>query len=140
MSDIKVKELEAAIEEAFEKREAYDEAKRKSTEAYNEYTKLQGKVQGMLEELEMDSYKSKAGSFSYRMEEPFKVPKGLDNRRKFFDYLKQRGVYETMVTVNSRTLNAFAKAEAEASSDLDFNIPGLEKSDPRPVVTMRRAK
>jgi hypothetical protein len=143
MSEITVNELEAKIEEAFKQREIYEEAKAKSNEEYAKLQTVQDTIKGMLENLEMDSYKGKAGTFSYNMVESFRVPKDLENRKLFFDFLKEKGVYETMISVNSKTLNAFAKEElraAEDSGELDFTIPGLEKTDPAPTYTMRKAK
>ena len=60
-------------------------------------------------------------------------------REKFFNYLKGKGVFEQMITINSRTLNAFAKVELETANEegvLDFQIPGLTKSDPVFVAKM----
>ena len=143
MSDITVSQLEAEIQEAFELRSKYEEAKNISNQEYEKLEAKQRRIMGMLEKLEMDSYKGKAGTFSYSLVESFKVPKDLEGREKFFAFLKERGVYDTMISVNSRTLNAFAKEElaaAENAGELDFQIPGLEKGDPSPKFVMRKTK
>ena len=140
MQEITVNELEAMVENCFILREAYDKKKEEAGLAWNELEQTQLKLMGMLESMEMDSYKAKAGTFSYSMEESFKVPKDDTNRKTFFDYLKERGTFDTMITINSRTLNAFCRAEAEASASLDFQVPGIEKGSPTPKFTMRKAK
>ena len=46
-----------------------------------------------------------------------------------------------MITVNSRTLNSYAKQEeelAEEEGDFDFQIPGLEKSEPLEKLVIRK--
>lgn len=140
MSDVTVNELENLVAKCFELREEYDKKKEEASEAWSKVEELQNRIVSILDSMEMDTYKAKAGTFSYKLEESYKVPKDIEARERFFNYLKERGVYETIITVNSRTLNAFAKAECEASSELDFNIPGIEKTTPAPRVTMRKAK
>lgn len=61
-----------------------------------------------------------------------RVPKTREARESFFDYLKQQGVYDSMITVNSRTLNSWVKAESESQleqGNVDFRVPGIEISN-----------
>lgn len=56
------------------------------------------------------------------------TPKSLDDKTKFFDYLKERGIFFEMASVNSQTLNSFYKAELEravAEGNSDFKLPGI---------------
>ena len=141
-NEITVNDLEGLIAQCFEQRAKYDELKDKASEEHEKLEQLQAKIITTLESLEMDSYKSKSGNFSYRYEESFQTPKDLESKKAFFDYLKEKGVYDTMISVNSKTLNAFAKEEikvAEARGELDFQIPGLVKSAPVARATMRKA-
>ena len=60
-----------------------------------------------------------------------KVPKDPEKKQEFFNYLKEKGVFEPMATIHSATLNSFYNAELEVAREeghADFNIPGLEPS------------
>jgi hypothetical protein len=140
---ITVAELEAAIEELFTLRLEHAKADRIAKDLKNELTEKQINVMAKLELLELDSYKGKAGSFSFRMKEGFRVPKDLETKKQFFAYLEEKGVFDELVSVNSMSLNSWAQAEIEAAHEagnFDFTLPGLEKSAPRPSFTMVQSK
>lgn len=78
--------------------------------------------------LDKDKHASSQGTISLQRRITYKVPKEPHLKEAFMGYLKQKGVYESLVTVHSQTLNAFAKEELEAAklrSDYKFEIPGL---------------
>ena len=59
----------------------------------------------------------------------YKIPKTPEQKTAFFGYLKERGIFDSMATVHSRTLNSWAKeemAKAIEAGSSDFQIPGLE--------------
>lgn len=64
----------------------------------------------------------------------WRVPQTQEDKAAFFDYLKQRGVFMDLVSVNSQTLNSFVKAERTLSGGGDdFTLPGLSE----PTETVR---
>lgn len=142
MTDVTVEDLDFRQEAIFMQRKDYEFKKKLATEANKQLVKMQMEHIAVLQELDKVKYQSASGTFSYRPEESFKVPSTPEDRKLFFDYLKEKGIFDAMITVNSRTLNAFAKEEGviqEGQGNFDFEIPGLEKS---PVVykpTLRKA-
>jgi hypothetical protein len=77
------------------------------------------------------------------MKEGFRVPKDLESKKMFFAYLENKGVFDELISVNSNTLNSWAQAEidaAEEAGNFDFQLPGLEKSEPRVSFTMVQSK
>lgn len=141
--NITVQEIEADIEQLFKLRIEHAKADRTAKDLKAELTEKQLLVKAKLETLEMDSYKSKAGSFSFRMKEGFRVPKDLEAKKLFFSYLEEKGVFDELVSVNSQTLNSWVQAEIEAAEEagnFDFQLPGLEKSEARVSFTMVQAK
>ena len=55
-------------------------------------------------------------------------PKEMEQRTLFFDWLKSKGVFETLISVNSMTLNKIYKEEREIAIDAgntNFSIPGI---------------
>lgn len=137
-ANITVKELEDMIAHCFELKEEYAEATKTAKDINTKLEMQKDKCIAALTELELTSYKSKAGTFSFNIMESFKVPATPAARNKFFAFLQEKGVYEDMITVNSRILNSWAKVEIEASDELDFQIPGLVKSEPMFKASMRK--
>jgi len=137
-----VKELEDMIFDCFQKKGTYEVAKQVASAHYAEFEELKNKVIGTLENLGMSKYNSKSGLFSFKEVSTFKTPKGEEAREAFFAYLKEKEVFDGMVSVNSRTLNSWAheeEANAEREGNFDFQIPGLEKTEPVMKASMRKA-
>ena len=70
-----------------------------------------------------------------------RMPKDNEERKAFFDYLRERGVYDELVSVSSQTLNAFYRSELELAilrGELDFTIPGLNDVLVVPKLTVRK--
>jgi hypothetical protein len=141
MEKITVEELQKKIDSCFELKELHDEKKKEAAKVWGDYTTTYLEVISMMEQLDLDKFSTKKGTFSFKYDESFKTPKTPEDRKAFFDFLKDKGVYDEMVTVNSRTLNSWAKQEvaaAEDEGDFDYQIPGLTKSDPVAKPVLRR--
>lgn len=141
--DVTVSELDRLQEALFEQYTIYQKAKAKASDEYKVYAEIENKLINKLEGAGKEKYQSPAGTFWYRYESSFKVPKETEDREKFFAHLKEKDVFDSMITVNSKTLNSWAKKEeeiAEEAGELDFNIPGIEKGAPSPKGYRRRSK
>ncbi len=57
----------------------------------------------------------------------FTIPKTPEQRIEFFNYLRDKGVFDNMITVNHNTLNSYCKAEYEAAEGRGelVSIPGI---------------
>ena len=136
---ITVEELDRKQREVFEAKATYEAAKSKASELFAEFKKLQGEHVERLDSLGKRNYKSDAGTFSYTMVENVKLDPA--NKKEFWAYLQEKGLFEDMITVNSQTLNSFAKQEfavQEEEGSLDPQIPGLVKSEPYAKPSMRK--
>ena len=142
MSDeLTVQELEEKQKEVFEQRKTYEAAKKQSNEEHATLKKLEAAHVERLETLGKNSYRADSGLFSFRYTEAWKLGATLEERKEFFDYLKERELFDSMISINSRTLNTYAKKEAEvaeSNGELDFQLPGLYKSDPVATVSLRK--
>lgn len=66
-------------------------------------------------------------------------PKTPEAKKAFYDYLKARGLFEDLATINHQTLNAFYKTEREqAEGDPSFNLPGLEAPTLHQSVVLKK--
>jgi len=84
-----------------------------------------------METHKLPRFSSDYGLVVRRSEFSVKNPATPEDRQLFYGWLKEKGIFEDLVTVNSRTLNAFYKSEAEAAisdgvDEDDFKIPGLD--------------
>jgi len=136
-----VEELKEQIEKSFKLKKAYEDAKGLSDKAHYEYQNASLKAATMLENLGLDKFHSESGTFSYKYEQSFKVPKDPESKQLLFDWLRERGLYDTAISVNSMTLNSLLKAEegnAIEEGDLDFKVPGIERGTPVIKPIMRK--
>lgn len=132
MSNLKLEEFNRLGKAYFDQRAKYETAKALANEEYARLESLERQVMTAMEEHDMKSAKIPGcGGLTLKINTSYKIPRTAEDREAFFDYLKSKGIFDQMISVNSQTLNSFAKAEFEASLDegnVDFKIPGL--SDP----------
>jgi hypothetical protein len=139
--DISVAEIEQRISDLFQLQQDYRDADRKAKDLWNLIKDEQERLATILESHGKSKYVSEHGTVSYKYVSTYKVPKDDDSRAAFFAHLREKGIYDSMITVNSRTLNSWAKAEEAAHpEDIDFQIPGIDKGDPELVVSMTKVK
>ncbi len=96
----------------------------------------------MLTEANLPSFKSEYGNVFISHRLSVKTPKTPEDRAVFFNYLRLEGVFDSMITVNSATLNSFYKAqieEAKARGEDDFEIPGLTEVTVEQNLAFRRS-
>lgn len=98
------------------------------------------RVQAALETHGLQDYQSKHGKFRRVTKFSVKVPKLPEERDAFFQYLREKGIFEELITVNSRTLNAFYNAEKAAAIESgadQFSMPGIGATTPYETVEFK---
>lgn len=99
---------------------------------------LESEFIACLRDLNMKKYAIPGYGTAYiRDKFSYKVPQSPDAKDAFFQYLKIQGIFESMATVHSTTLNAWANEEfkkAQEAGASDFQIPGL--GDPTHYETL----
>jgi hypothetical protein len=91
-------------------------------------TEGDGKVLEILKECNLETFKCEYGTVTASERVSYTTPKEHAAREAFFTFLREKRVFDDMVTVNYATLNSWAKEEYEAAKargDLGFTIPGL---------------
>jgi hypothetical protein len=94
-----------------------------------------------LNEFKKPSWKTSRGNFIISNRFTVPTPKSPEDKQAFFNYLKQKGIFEDMVTVHSQTLNGYYRQEMDAAldaGDVNFSIPGIE--EPKYVQTLSMRK
>lgn len=106
-----------------------DEFKRLKAEVDAKYTILENEIKEMLEADGETSFKCEEGTIYLSFIDQVSMPKDTENKELFYNYLRDRGLYDDMVSVNAQKLNGFYRKEAEAAKEAGeilFNMPGIE--------------
>lgn len=119
-------ELGMALKEAREHRDA---VKGELEELTGKVREIEASFLTYLEQNNMRKYFVPGYGTVYTIQRlSYKVPKTPQERCEFFNHLKDKGIYEDLITVHSQTLNSWAKKEIEVAKEMgatDFKIPGL---------------
>ncbi len=112
------------------------ELRMKAAELKAAKTEIEAKVDGLEEELkamlEEDGETKLAtddGTIYLSFIDQVSMPKDPEQKEAFYKYLRERDLYDDMVSVNSQNLNGFYRKEAEATNargDILFSMPGIE--------------
>lgn len=134
-STITVAQLEEHAEKIRKKREEKSAQEEIVSKLSAELEELNERAVLMLQELGKTSYPAEAGRMQCREEWSVKQPETEEDREKFHGWLKEKGIYEKVLSINSQTLKALYKQELEAvkaSGDpiaaLDFQLPGIKEA------------
>jgi hypothetical protein len=142
MSAATLEEFEAQVDQLFEMKEKAKALEFEASQINVQVDELQEKLIAVLEAHGKTKHVGRKGSISLSIDSYPSLPKEPLKREAFFAYLKQRNIYDDMVTVNAQTLRRFYKDEKEANGgeeNPDFAIPGLEPYE-RKKLSMRRGK
>ena len=89
-----------------------DAVKERQATEVKKLEEMKRKIMASMEEAEIEKQHIKGVGTVYRQQKfSWKVPKENEKREAFFGFLRDKGVFESMITVNSQTLNAFCKEE-----------------------------
>lgn len=115
-------------------KESLDDAQKRVDEAERELIHI-------LSEAEMERFDADSCTVSRQERTSWRVPKEPAAKRAFFDWLKDKGVFEDLVTVQSQTLNALCREEERLALDrgeVMFRVPGLEEPTVYETLSVRK--
>lgn len=142
MSMITFDEVEYLAVKVQEARAKVAEIGKTKKEAEDELDRIENKVIEILEKLDKTSYQSKVGRVGITARTSVKLPATPEDKQKFFDYLREKGLFENMITVHSATLNSYYKAEFNSAMEKgeDFDIPGIGEPQLSKSLSFSQAK
>lgn len=140
MDDITQADFERLCNSCFELKNdiAVDEAMVKEKKL--DLSKRQNVILAMLQKYKKQNTTCAAGMLYQIETTSVKLPQDED-KRKFFAYLKEKGCFEDMVHVNSRTFNKFYQTERDAAleeGNVDFVMPGVGEETVSHKIGMRK--
>jgi hypothetical protein len=110
-------------------------------EKNKEYHALEARVLNILEASGQKGAECASGKFTKTKRVSVKQPATPEAKAAFFQYLKDKGDFDNMISVNSRTLSSYVKKEIEAQEEegvLNFVPPGLEKPETIHYLSLKR--
>lgn len=144
LTEISIEGFESLCKTVADQREKCDVASAALKEENKKLEKLEMKVLSYLKDMNRTNYPSAYGTVGIMRRTSVTTPKTPEDKAALFEYLRAKGLYESMVGVNSQTLNSFYRQEleiAEAEGRVaDFRIPGLGEPTISETVTFRKAK
>lgn len=141
---ITVDEIESLIKSMADKRIEVENLKRPYSLANEELEKIEQQVVYALKEVGKDSYKSEYGTVTRVSQWRFNLPKTPEEKAAYFQFLREKGIFDAMATVNANTHNSFCKAEWEAAKErdpmeaLNFRIPGIDEAKVYETLSFRK--
>ena len=129
MSQVTVKELDELTEALLKKEKMKAELAALTTQVNKEIMVLEQKCTLHLKELERTEYSSKFGKIKIEEKWSVNLPDTPIAKSLFFEWLREKGIFDKYATVNSRSLQSLFKAEWEQAKkigNLNFSLPGIE--------------
>lgn len=141
MSDTSIATMEALCSEAFQLRIQIDAIEDGLKEKRELLDALNSKILLLLEAHNKNKWETNSGVFQIRERTSVRTPKTDEEKRKLFEWLQNKGIFWSTVSVNSNTLNALYKNQMEvaAQEGTDVVIPGVgEPEIYRQIVISRK--
>ena len=91
----------------------------------------------------LKSYPAPSGMLTVTYRTSVKTPKTPEEKESFYSYLKDKGDYDNLISVNSMKLNSYYKEQmalAIERGDQDFKIPGIEGVTVTPGLSFTKPK
>ena len=143
LDDITLKEFELLCDLEHACRVKADALEEQLKAVRENLSQAQYKIIAYLKQYEKNSYKTRHGNYIIQQRWTTSMPKDPEDREKFFGYLKDKGIFEHLITVNHQTLNSWFKQEFEAAKDeqnFDFKVPGLSEPKVFETLSLRSTK
>jgi len=136
-------EIKAVLVEAAKLQEQISELELKLKPLEAQLTTIKEEIRDVFALLDIDELSANGYKFALKTESSVKVPKTVEEKTEFFQYLEKEGLFYEVVGVNSMTLNKFYKekaAEALEHGNIDFRLPGIETPKEYNVLKIKKGK
>ena len=144
---LNIAEMDALVQLSQDQWARYEELLKPAKEAKALYDQTEEKIIAVLKAAGKTSYKAEIGTFTITHTPQVTTPKTIEDKQKFFNYLKKTAGADVMwsyISVASGSLNTWYKekmAEAEKNGTLmKFQVPGIDGMTTREALSFRAAK
>lgn len=126
---VTVQELKNMCQLLLSRRDDHDRALEEAKKTKEEVDKLEHKILSYMKEYGLPMFEGPFGRVSVKNYATVSQPATPEDKALFFDYLKEQGIYDQMISVNSRTLNSWVNREIESkekNGEFGWVPPGLQ--------------
>lgn len=125
-----VEQLNLLVDDLAGKRAVHVAAKARLSQLAEQVDAAEQKVKRMLEAAGLERFDGNSIVVRLRERTTVKIPKDLGEKQALFSYLRERGIFEEMISVHSATLNSWYRSECEEleASGKVPEVPGLKPS------------
>jgi hypothetical protein len=125
--EVSINDLKQRVDRLGALRAEYQAEKSRLAGLNETIEELEREIVRILEAAGLERFDGEEVAVFLREKRSVKVPRDLEARDAFFNYLREQGVFEELITVNAQTLNSWWKQEVEAlrSKGLPEEIPGI---------------
>lgn len=109
LSEISLKKLNGLVEERVDLQFEKDEVEVKKKEINEKIGKIDDSINKILRAANLDKFSHPRGTIILEDKESVKVPQDPESRELFFDWLRDEGLYDQYITVNSQSINSLYK-------------------------------
>lgn len=145
IDQVTMQELDILGQMIFNQKNICEEAEKVVDTVKAQLVKMQAKMIAVLERFGRSNYSIPgAGTLIKTQRLTVTLPKTPEDKEQFFKYLRDRDIFDDIVSVNSMTLNAFYKKEfdiaAEEGRAVGFKIPGISEAKTIVTLNVRKGK
>lgn len=125
---VTVADLDNLIKQISDKRQAIEDQDAITAQLNKELFSLKETAVSHLKELGRDDYKCPFGAIVLKNRWSVNLPKSEEDRAALFSWMKEKGIYDAYVTVNSNSLKSLFLKEREIALEsgdaVGFSLPG----------------
>lgn len=124
-----IKMLQRLINELWEVRAQIESEKQIVSKLNAQKEELEGLIIRGMQVSELDRFDGEHCTVFRKLKSSVKVPQDPESKQSFFNYLKEIGMFDSMITVNSQTLNSWYNKEIEvarSNGKSEFQVPGIQ--------------
>ena len=102
---------------------------------------VQSKILAQLEANNMTQHRGEFGLIHVTKRAQVAQPETMQDKAQFFDYLRERGIFMDLVSVNSNTLKSWVNEQMEnqaQAGNFTFSIPGLKPPTSYKTIGLRK--
>ena len=134
--------LQEALLEAATMRQEIDAMEAQLKTKKENFTNLCNMLLSALDLLGVNSLKAHGFTFFKERKSSVSLPKSPEERVALFEFLKTKGIFDSVIGIHSQTLNSlYREFEREAMQEgiLDFRMPGVAEPVTLTTLKMRKA-
>lgn len=140
MEPITLEAFEKLIADAYELKANIDALEEQKKSLQFNLTSLQAKILLHMEQHNKKSYKTQHGTVVAATKFSVRLPDTEEKQIEFYNYLRERGHFDNLISVHHAKLNSYYNKELEAAQergDIDFKIPGIDEPKSYVQIQMR---